>query len=314
MKPAIIALTCIALLHCSARSDEFVGPFPSWKNVKTDYGAVGDGKADDTDAIQKGLDDLRLHKQSNVLYIPPGTYRITRTLATLRKAHTECMGVAVIGEDPAGTIIRWDGPADQIMFHYDAWYSKISRLTLDGRGKAKVALAYGGGFSTYNETSDMVFQDVGDGMAMATGNNGQAENEVLRCTFRRCSARASAPTTSTRWISGRGTASLRTAAMACTTARATSTRGSASSCARRRWISARPISWPSRSSTTSRWVPNASSTGPADIRGARPARSPATASSTAPATFPSAWATAGHGCWQTMSSAIARATPSRPWL
>lgn len=33
--------------------DEFVGPFASWFNVKTGMGAVGDGLADDTDAIQQ---------------------------------------------------------------------------------------------------------------------------------------------------------------------------------------------------------------------------------------------------------------------
>jgi hypothetical protein len=178
-----VSLTCSA-----ARGDEeFVGPFPSWKNVKTDYGAVGDGKADDTAAIQRGLDDLQKHKDSVVLYFPAGAYRITDTVKTVRKAHTECMGVTVVGEDPATTTLRWDGKAGGLMFQYDAWYSRIGRLTLDGAGRAGVALAYGGGFSTYNETADMVFQDVGDGMAMATGNNGQAENEVLRCRFLRCS-------------------------------------------------------------------------------------------------------------------------------
>jgi len=176
-------------VSCSAAlpGDEFVGPFPSWKNVRTDYGAVGDGKADDTAAIQKGLDDLRLHRDSVVLYLPAGTYRITDALKTTRKAHTDCLGVTVVGEDPAKTVIRWDGKAGGIMFLYDAWYSRISRLTLDGAGKAGIALAYGGGFSTYNETSDMVFKDADDGMLMATGDNGQAENEVLRCTFLRCS-------------------------------------------------------------------------------------------------------------------------------
>jgi len=167
--------------------EEFVGPFPSWKNVKSDYGAVGDGKADDTAAIQKGLDDLQKHKESVVLYFPAGTYRLTDTVRTTRKAHTDCMGVMVVGEDPATTTLRWDGKADATLFHYDAWYSRIGRLTLDGAGKARVALAYGGGFSTYNETADMVFKDVVDGMAMATGDNGQAENEVLRCQFVRCS-------------------------------------------------------------------------------------------------------------------------------
>ncbi len=179
---------CFLLTAGAAPGDEeFVGPFPSWKNVKTDYGAVGDGKADDTAAIQRGLDDLRLHKESVVLYFPAGSYRITDTVKTVRKAHTNCLGVTVVGEDPAETIIRWDGKPGGMMVLYDAWYSRISRLTLDGAGRAGIALAYGGGFSTYNETSDMVFKDVGDGMAMGTGDNGQAENEVLRCTFLRCS-------------------------------------------------------------------------------------------------------------------------------
>lgn len=169
----------------SLGSEEFVGPFGSWKNVKTDYGAIGDGKADDTAAIQKALDDLRLHRESGVLYFPAGTYRITETVKTTRKAHTDCMGIAILGEDPVKTILKWDGKPGGMMIKYDAWYSKIGRLTLDGAGKAGIALAYGDAFSTYNETSDMVFQDAGVGMSMGTGEGGQAENAVLRCTFRR---------------------------------------------------------------------------------------------------------------------------------
>ncbi len=166
--------------------EEFVGPLAGWKNVKRDYGAIGDGRADDTAALQKAFDDLRLHQESCVLYFPAGIYRITNTVSTVRKAHQDCMGITLVGETPAETVLRWDGREGGVMLKYDAWYSKISRLTLDGAGKAGVALAYGDAFSTYNETSDMVFQDAQVGMSMGTADHGQAENAVLRCTFRRC--------------------------------------------------------------------------------------------------------------------------------
>ena len=92
----------------------------------------------------------------------------------------------VVGEDPATTVLRWDGPAGGTLFQYDAWYAAVRRLTLDGAGKAKICLAYGDAFSTYNETSDMVFRDADYGMWMGTKDAGQPENAVLRCRFLRC--------------------------------------------------------------------------------------------------------------------------------
>ena len=92
-------------------------------------GAVGDGQADDTAACQQALDELTKHTNACVLYFPAGRYRLTSTLKTTRQAHTDCQGVAIIGEDPATTTLRWDGPEGGTLFAWDAWYSKISRLT-----------------------------------------------------------------------------------------------------------------------------------------------------------------------------------------
>jgi hypothetical protein len=171
----------------AASDDEFAGPFPSWRDLKRDYGAKGDGKADDTAALQQALTDLTKHEKACVLYIPAGAYRLTKTVKTVRKAHTECQGVAIVGADPATTVLTWDGDAGATMFQWDAWYAKISRLTFDGKSKAAIGLQYGPAFSTYNETSDLIFRDMQSGLVLGGPSmNGQAENEVLRCRFVRC--------------------------------------------------------------------------------------------------------------------------------
>ena len=186
-------LTALSLwLAATARpaepAQEFVGPFPNWADVKRDYGAVGDGRADDTAALQQALDDLhREDRKCFVLYVPAGTYRVMRTLVLFREKHNESKDVAFIGEDPATTTLRWDGPADGVMLDYGAWYSKLGRLTFDGQGKARTAIAHGKSFATYNEFFDVVIRDVGIGIeAGAPGGQGIAETTVLRCQFLRC--------------------------------------------------------------------------------------------------------------------------------
>ena len=170
-----------------AQADEFVGPFASWFNVKTDFGAKGDGKADDTAAIQRALEAIRDKEcPQRVLYFPKGTYRITDTLRQERISHHEPLGTAIIGEDPERTVIRWDGPEGGVMFHYNAWFSALSRLTFDGAGKAGKAIEHGIAFSTATECSDMIFKDVGIGIEAGI-RDGIAEVAVLRCRFYRCS-------------------------------------------------------------------------------------------------------------------------------
>ena len=173
-----------------ARVEEFVGPFPSWANVKTEYGAVGDGKADDTAAIQKALLDVRRSgSPKRVLYFPAGTYRITSTLRLDRVSHHEPLGMSVTGEDPQKTVIRWDGPAGGNMLHYNAWFASLSRLTFDGAGKAKTAIEHGEKFTTANEFADLVIRDVQFGIEAGI-KDGIAETAVLRCRFYRCAKAA----------------------------------------------------------------------------------------------------------------------------
>lgn len=167
----------------------FFGPFASWLNVKRDFGAIGDGRSDDTEALQRALNAIRQpDSTAAVLYLPAGTYRITRPLRVVREAHSESQHICILGEHPDVVRIIWDGERDGVMIYDDAWYARVGRITLNGRGRAKTAILCAPHFVTYNEFTDMVFKDVGFGMeAGRMDTQGVAETVVARCRFLRCS-------------------------------------------------------------------------------------------------------------------------------
>ncbi|MCX2185698.1 hypothetical protein KV205_35105 [Streptomyces sp. SKN60] len=136
--------------------------------------------ADDTEVLQRAIDLLSssefitpvdpatgkasgpvAEQNRNTLFLPAGTYRISKTL-TVRAA-----GVRIIGEDPQTTKIVWAGkeytsdadPVDGDMQSLDgSWmfrlnganHAQLSRLTLDGGGRAEAAIRVG--FDPHNWT------------------------------------------------------------------------------------------------------------------------------------------------------------------
>jgi hypothetical protein len=76
---------------------------PSVLNVQRDFGAVGDGVADDTEALQRGLDASCGvdNAATKILYLPNGTYRVTRSLII-----KVAVGPWLYGESREGVIIR----------------------------------------------------------------------------------------------------------------------------------------------------------------------------------------------------------------
>ncbi len=109
-----------------------------WIDIKTDVqpAARGDGITDDTAAIQAALNLIgESPTDRKVVYLPPGTYRITHTLS-LANRH----GGMIIGHG-RDTRLIWDGKPEGRMF----WSNGAARqsfigLVWDGAGKAAVGI------------------------------------------------------------------------------------------------------------------------------------------------------------------------------
>lgn len=112
-------------------------PRSDWIDVRS-RGAAGDGRADDTAALQGVLDALR---DGTTLYLPRGTYRVTKTLTLRGPLH----GLLVVGHG-RDTRLVWDGDPEGVMLREDGVaYSRYVGFEMDGRGRAAV------GFHHYSD-------------------------------------------------------------------------------------------------------------------------------------------------------------------
>jgi Pectate lyase superfamily protein len=176
------AMVCAPIAAHAMGDEEFVGPFASWANVKTTYGAAGNGATDDTAAIQKALNSLS--PTNPTIYFPPGTYLVTQTLTL-----TAQEDVNVIGADPSTTTIEWGGSSGGTMLHLNGVaYSRFDRLTFNGKGNAAVTVDQSwdgstGYFDTGNEYADDVFENAGAGFRCGNLGYGCAETSMLRDQF-----------------------------------------------------------------------------------------------------------------------------------
>lgn len=172
----------IPALHWQQRSD--------WINVKTDItpAAVGDGKADDTAALQKAFDGI---KDGSVLYFPAGTYRITATLSLRNPTGARWMGGLLIGCG-RNTRLLWDGPAGHAMLRLNGIaYTRIVGFELDGRGKAGIGFHYRAtqGFQTEVTHRHLAFRGFTNAGVLEdhlSSEQALAETTFENCLFEEC--------------------------------------------------------------------------------------------------------------------------------
>lgn len=164
--------------------EEFVGPFPSWRQVQ----CTG---ADDTALLQNELDTLG-RSGSPVLYIRPGVCRITSTLRLGQGAGATggVENVSLLGHDPSDTTILWAGSPGGKMFEVDGVaHSRFGRLTWDGGGLADIGYfdqTHSGEnyFPTGVRHEDEVFRNIsGVALYLGAGTAGTSEWEYMRMQF-----------------------------------------------------------------------------------------------------------------------------------
>ena len=180
--------------------EEFNGPFKSWLNVK-DFGAAGDGKTDDTQAIEKAFAALVKNRKKGVLYFPSGNYLISKTLEFAstdeklnpgKSGNRAAKGKAIVGQNPENTLIIWNGEKEGTMLHLSGQtHCRYGRLTFEGNNKAKICIRierlpelYRN--STFIQIHDMKLRNAEYGIYNTDydrKHDMDAEYSILRCSF-----------------------------------------------------------------------------------------------------------------------------------
>lgn len=194
----VLGLLLLPLLSsCAATTGHAAAQLPAlnwtersdWLNVKKGATpAVGDGVADDTDAIQKTLDKIT---DGVTVYIPAGTYRITHMLTATGRA----LGVTIIGNG-RDTRLVWDGPNEGTMLQIDGIpYSRYQGFVLDGAGKAAVGMSHSNtkAFETEVRCQDIGFINCTKQGLFENPSGHYALAEILfeNCLFANCGTGAS---------------------------------------------------------------------------------------------------------------------------
>jgi hypothetical protein len=119
-----------------------VGMFNKVLNLKSDFGAVGDGTNDDTGAIQAALNSALLYSNA-VVFVAPGTYRLTQTCSMPSGGTNGIQSRPVlVGVDPSRTIFLWGGTGGGPMFQFLGCSPQFGGITFQSADPQVASVIY----------------------------------------------------------------------------------------------------------------------------------------------------------------------------
>jgi hypothetical protein len=143
-----------------------------WINVRSSaYGAVGDGSADDTVAIQAAL-NLVASAGAGTVFFPVGVFKITSTL-TYVGTYANCLILQGdgSGRGPTGSVLKWAGSSAGTLASFKGTNNSVFRdFCLDGNGLAKYSMVLDFDSGTSVGSSGNAFYDMTFGGATGTGS------------------------------------------------------------------------------------------------------------------------------------------------
>ena len=210
----VLPWSTLAYGQVAVDHEEFVGPFPSWANVKTDFGTIGDGSADDTEAFQKALDTFRGHFQRVV--------RAGRRLP--HHPHLDDDQSAVPEppwRGPSQDSHKWDGADEGTMLLCNGvCYAKFAHITWNGSGKSVTAIFHESentkGVGTGNGTPTRCSSIWLLGSALASRISWMLRPASTAASFFVARKRVCVSRASTRWTGSSGILSSKTAQLGVT--------------------------------------------------------------------------------------------------
>lgn len=185
----VLSLGAVALAATSSPAIAAAPPSPKSLSAK-DFGAVGDGSTDDTAALQSALDATFNGRESGLLTIPPGVYRVNRTLRVESRDRPQgnitnrsgimAQGVVLLSEIADGS------PVFEFVCRATIRFVLIEGLQVRGNGKEghgiSITCEQGGRYFYNFCLRDLIVQGCGGDGCYMIGN--VFEGQLFNCYFR----------------------------------------------------------------------------------------------------------------------------------